>query len=83
MPFDLPTKIARCPLCDFDFMAPTHGTKKPGFGKETSLQDSRKFVQLAHELMGYSVQVPPRPYCPQCWFGVTHILPRMPSVPVG
>jgi hypothetical protein len=71
MEIDLYAKLTHCPLCHFDFVNPRNPTKKGGFGKETSLEESRKYVQQAYESMGYPLQMPAPQDCPACWFGVT------------
>jgi hypothetical protein len=71
MEIDLYAKLPHCPLCHFDFVTPPNPTKKGGFGKETSLEESRKYVQQAYESMGYPLQMPAPQHCPACWFGVT------------
>jgi hypothetical protein len=71
MVIDLSAKLARCPLCGFDFVAPPNPTSKGGFGKEISLEDSRKYVREAYESRGYPIQMPAPEHCPACWFGVT------------
>jgi len=60
MSIDLNVELSRCPLCGFDFVAPWG----KGFGKETSLKDSRNYV--VEREYGKTP-----PYCPGCWFGVT------------
>ena len=70
MAVDLQAELERCPLCDFNFMAPPSRSGGGGFGKKASLKESREYVTWGYETAGTSMPLPAPQHCPACWFAL-------------